>query len=122
MPVDRLLAVHFPRYCQRISGASGRDQQSSHPRATAQTNPGPTLDSTRVWPAPRGQRRPVGGMTGVSGVAQVAAANATLLADLAQHCPRLARGATVATVLVRLTELAALVLPVGRVSHRGSDP
>jgi hypothetical protein len=58
----------------------------------------------------------------VSLVAEVASGEATLLADLAKNRPGFARGAPVAAVLVRLTELAALVLPMRRVSHCGSDP
>ena len=55
-------------------------------------------------------------------VSEITAPNAALLADLAEDRPGLARGATVAAVLVGLTELAALVLPVGRVRHCDSDP
>ena len=55
-------------------------------------------------------------------VSKITAANAALLADLAEDRPRFAHGTAVAAVLVGLTELAALVLPVGRVRHRESDP
>jgi hypothetical protein len=55
-------------------------------------------------------------------VSKITAANAALLADLAEDGPRFAHGTTVAAVLVGLTELAALVLPVGRVRHSDSDP
>jgi hypothetical protein len=59
----------------------------------------------------------------VGGIADVPAADSAALAVLAEHRPRLAHSTTVATVLVRLTELAALVLPVRRVRHGDdSDP
>jgi hypothetical protein len=45
-------------------------------------------------------------------VPKVATAQAAALADLAEHRPRFADGPTVTPVLVRLTELAALVLPM----------
>ncbi|CUR54957.1 hypothetical protein NOCA2220148 [metagenome] len=55
-------------------------------------------------------------------VAEVTTAEPAALADLAKHGPRLAHRSTGATVLVRLTELAALVLPMRRMSHDGSCP
>ena len=59
----------------------------------------------------------------VGGIADVPAADTAELAGLAKHRPRLAHCASVAAVLVRLTELAALVLPVRRVRHGDdSDP
>jgi hypothetical protein len=48
----------------------------------------------------------------VSGVAKVAATKPALLAGVAKYRPGLAHGTTVPAILVRLTELAALVLPV----------
>lgn len=55
-------------------------------------------------------------------VAQVPTGDPTFLADLPENCPRLSSSTTVVTVLVRLTELAALVLPVRWMSHGSSDP